>query len=315
MLDAATAQDLRRKHYNATLAGVRKAHDTLWCFRVRPDFPVPDFQPGQYTTLGLGLWEPRHSGAFPEADLDEKKVRRLGRRAYSVSHPVMLNPGNGHLAPKSLDYLEFYIVMVAGGEGKPAPLLTPRLFLLGEGDRLYMGEKFTGEYTLDSMEDIRRRDDALVVFAGTGTGEGPHNFMIWELLRSGFKGRIASIVCVRYRGDLAYEEIYRNLEKRYPNLSYHALTTREADTIHHKVYVQDYIGSGRFEDELGRRMDPANTHLFLCGNPAMIGAPKIRDGQKIWPAGKKGVIQIMEERGFRMDWGKARGNIHSEKYW
>ncbi|OGL60174.1 MAG: hypothetical protein A3J27_02470 [Candidatus Tectomicrobia bacterium RIFCSPLOWO2_12_FULL_69_37] len=314
MLDAAAVQDLRRQHYNATLAGVRKAHDTLWCFRVKPDFPIPDFHPGQYTTLGLGLWEPRHAGAAPEKGLDEKKVRRLGRRAYSVSHPVA-DPGNGRLAPEGLGYLEFYIVMVAGGGSEPAPLLTPRLFLLNQGDRLYMGEKFTGEYTLEAMADIRHRSDALVVFAGTGTGEGPHNFMIWQLLASGFQGRIASIVCVRYKSDLAYEAIYRRLEKKYPNLSYHTLTTREADTAHQKIYVQDYIASGKFESDIGRRMDPANTHLFLCGNPAMIGIPKIRGGQKLWPEGKKGVIQIMEERGFRMDLGKNRGNVHSEKYW
>ena len=314
MLDAATLQDLRRKHYNATLTDVRKAHDTLWCFRVKPDFPIPDFHPGQYTTLGLGAWEPRHPEAVPEPDLDEKKVRRLARRAYSVSHPVV-NPGNGHLATRGLDYLEFYIVMVAGGANEPAPLLTPRLFLLNQGDRLYMGEKFTGEYTLEAMEDIRGRNDALAVFAGTGTGEGPHNFMIWQLLASGFKGRIASIVCVRFKNDLAYEGIYRGLEKRYPNLSYHPLTTREADTLHQKVYVQDYIDSGKFESDLGRKMDPANTHMFLCGNPAMIGAPKIRGGEKLWPEGKKGVIQIMEERGFRMDAGKNRGNLHFEKYW
>ncbi|MEK6709455.1 MAG: ferredoxin--NADP reductase [Nitrospinota bacterium] len=314
MPGAAAIQDLRKKHYNATLVDIRKAHDTLWCFRVKPDFPIPHFHPGQYTTLGLGLWEPRRKEAMPETGLDGKKVLRLGRRAYSVSHPVVMD-GDGALAPEGLDYLEFYIVMVTGNEGEPAPLLTPRLFLLGEGDRLYMGEKFTGEYTLDPMEDLRRRGDSLAVFAGTGTGEGPHNFMIWELLRSGFQGRIASIVCVRYKSDLAYEEIYRKLEKKYPNLSYHALTTREADTLHHKVYVQDYIASGKFESDLGRKMDPADTHLFMCGNPAMIGIPKIREGQKIWPEGKKGVIQIMEERGFRMDVGKARGNIHFEKYW
>lgn len=315
MLDAAAIQDLRTKHYNATLADVRKAHDALWCFRVKPDFPPPAFKAGQYTTLGLGCWEPRHPAALAEEDMDEKKLRRLGRRAYSVSHPVVDEGRNGALAPAGIGYLEFYIVLVVGSEGGSAPLLTPRLFLLKRGDRLYMGEKFTGDYTLESLEDIRRRDDALVVFAGTGTGEGPHNFMIWELLRSGFKGRIASIVCVRYRNDLAYESVYRRLEKQYPNLSYHTLTTREADTIHHKVYVQDYIGSGQFEKEIGREMRPENTHLFLCGNPAMIGSPKIRGGEKIWPEGKKGVIQIMEERGFRMDVGKTRGNIHFEKYW
>ena len=34
------------------------------------------------------------------------------------------------------------------------PALTPRLFLKGEGDRLYMGRKFTGHYTLEGVEPV-----------------------------------------------------------------------------------------------------------------------------------------------------------------
>ena len=314
MLDNAVKKELRQKHYNATIADIVWQHETLACFRVKPDFDFPEYKSGQYTTLGLGNWEPRHEDAVKEKELDEKKIRRLGRRAYSVSHPVV--NGAGELYPaEELDFLEFYIVMVAGAEGEPAPLLTPRLFLLKAGDRIHMGQKFTGEYTLDCMSDIRENENSLVVFAGTGTGEGPHNHMIWELLRTGYKGRIASINVVRYKKDLAYESIYGALGGKYPNLSYHALTTREANTINNKVYVQDYLASGAFEENIGRKMDAQDTHLFLCGNPAMIGIPKIRGGEKIWPEGPPGVIQIMESRGFTMDYGRTKGNIHYEKYW
>jgi ferredoxin--NADP+ reductase len=62
-------------------------------------------------------------------------------------------------------------------------------------------------------------------------------------------------------------------------------------------------------------MDPSDTHIFLCGNPAMLGIPKIRGGEKIWPEGKMGVIQLMENRGFTMDYSRTKGNIHYEKYW
>ena len=314
MLDDATKRELREKHYNATVVDIVWQHETLACFRVKPDFDFPEYRSGQYTTLGLGNWEPRHEDAVKEKELDEKRIRRLGRRAYSVSHPVV--NGAGELYPlEDLDFLEFYIVMVIGEEGEPAPLLTPRLFLLKLGDRIHMGQKFTGEYTLDCMNDIRDDENSLVVFAGTGTGEGPHNHMIWELLRTGYKGQIASINVVRYKNDLAYEPLYRELEKKYPQLSYHALTTREADTINNKVYVQDYLATGMFEENIGRKMDPANTHLFLCGNPDMIGIPKVREGEKIWPEGAPGVIQIMEDRGFTMDYGRTKGNIHYEKYW
>ncbi len=314
MLDEGTIKELTEKYYNGTLVSVERTHESLALFRVKPDFPIPDYKSGQYTTLGLGYWEPRHEEAIEEPGLDDKKMRRLVRRAYSISHPV--SNGGGELwKAGTLDFIEFYIVMVLGEDGQPAPGLTPRLFLKNEGDRINVGQKFTGEYTLECMESIRNNDKGLVVFAGTGTGEGPHNRMIWELLSTGYKGQIASINVVRYKKDLAYEPRYRELEKKYPNLSYHALTTRETGNLQNKVYAQDYIESGQLEDKIGRKMSPEDTHIFLCGNPAMLGVPKFREGEKIWPEGKKGVIQMMEDRGFTMDYGKIKGNVHYEKYW
>lgn len=313
-LDPSEIETLEGKHYNSVISGIEWANERLALFRVKPDFPVPDYKPGQYTTLGLGYWEARHEDAVKEKEINEKKMRRLVRRAYSVSHPVV-DSGGELYDPAKMDFLEFYIVMVVGAEGQPAPGLTPRLFLKKEGDRINVGQKFTGEYTLDCMNDIREREDSLVVFGGTGTGEGPHNRMIWELLCSGYKGKIATINVVRYKIDLAYEARYRELEKKFPNLTYHALTTREEDTLHDKVYVQDYILSGAFEKKIGREMRAEDTHVFLCGNPAMLGIPKVKDGEKLWPEGKMGVIQIMEERGFTMDYGRTKGNIHFEKYW
>ena len=118
--------------------------------------------------------------------------------------------------------------------------------------------------------------------------------------------------------DVEYDRVFRqlqDLEKKYPDLTYHTLTTRESDTLHNKTYIQDYISSGDFEQKLGREMNSNDTHMFLCGNPSMIGIPKIKDGEKIWPKGAKGVIQIMEDRGFTMDYAKRIGNIHFEKYW
>ena len=89
MLDDATKLELREKHYNATVVDIVWQHETLACFRVKPDFDFPEYKSGQYTTLGLGNWEPRHEDAVKEKELDEKRIRRLGRRAYSVSHPVV----------------------------------------------------------------------------------------------------------------------------------------------------------------------------------------------------------------------------------
>lgn len=40
--------------------------------------------------------------------------------------------------------------------------------------------------------------------------------------------------------------------RRYPNYIYLPLTTREADTIGKKVYIQDLITSGQMEERLGQ---------------------------------------------------------------
>jgi ferredoxin/flavodoxin---NADP+ reductase len=303
---------LRRQHYNATLVYLRKANPDLVIMRVRPDFPRPAHKPGQYGTLGLGYWEPRYPGCQDE-DVAPGDEHKLVRRAYSISCPVLDDRGD-LLDLDRTDWLEFYIVLVRETEpGRKPPALTPRLFMLREGDRLYLGEKITGHFTLDPV-----KPGDTVLFLSTGTGEAPHNYLLWELLRRGHPGRLLAACCVRYRRDLGYLGLHEELARRYPHYTYLPLTTREADTVQHKVYIQDLITSGQLEERLGRPLDPAHTHVYLCGNPKMIGVP-VKDpatGQRTYPQ-PTGVIEVLERRGFQVDQPQARikGNIHFEEYW
>ena len=95
--------------------------------------------------------------------------------------------------------------------------------------------------------------------------------------------------------------------------------TREADSTGRKVYIQDLITSGRLEERLGRPLDPATTHVYLCGNPKMIGVP-VKDPvtrARRYPQ-PAGVVEILETRfGFTADnpAAKVRGNVHFEEYW
>ena len=302
---------LRHNRYNATVVSLRRVHSDLMVMRVRPDFPRPVHKPGQYSTLGMGFWEPRIPGVQPE-ELAPGDERKLARRAYSISCSV-LDDHHELLDIERTDWLEFYIVLVRESDKKQSPALTPRLFLLREGDRLYLGEKITGHFTLDP---VRPGDD--VVFLATGTGEAPHNYLLWELLRRGHSGRILSACCVCYRRDLGYMEIQEELMRRYSIYTYLTLTTREAATVKRKVYIQDLITSGQLEEHLGHPLDPAQTHVYLCGNPRMIGAP-VKDpntGQRAYPQ-PTGVIEILEGRGFQLDQpqAKRKGNVHMEEYW
>ncbi len=156
------------------------------------------------------------------------------------------------------------------------------------------------------------------MFLATGTGEAPHNYMTWELLRRSHSGRILSACCVRYRRDLAYLAIHEELMRRYPHYTFLSLTTREADTIQQKVYIQDLITSGQLEEKLGQPLDPEHTHVYLCGNPKMIGVPEVdrQTGATRYPQ-PLGVVEILEGRNFKMDLPsvKYKGNIHFEEYW
>jgi ferredoxin/flavodoxin---NADP+ reductase len=303
--------ELRQKKYNATVVRLVKTHSDLMIVRVRPDYPRPLHKPGQYTSLGLGFWEPRHPGCQDEV-LQPGDEQRLARRAYSISCGLV--DDNGELLDiDRTDWLEFYIVLVRDSERPEPPALTPRLFLLREGDRLFLGEKITGHFTLDPVQ----AGDP-VLFLGTGTGEAPHNYMLWDLLRRGHTGRILSACCVRYQRDLAYLAVHEKLMGRYPNYTYLPLTTREKENAGQKVYIQDLLTSGELEARLGQRLDPARGHVFLCGNPKMIGVPgKDREtGARVYPQ-PLGVVEILERRGFQVDQPniKLKGNIHYEEYW
>ena len=302
------AERLRQEYYNSTITHIRAHNPELWVLRVKPDEPIDPFKPGQYTTLALGYWEPRADLAHEDFEADPAQEDKLARRSYSVSSSVIGE--DGELVEPHPDEVEFYIVQVRPGETE-IPALTPRIFMKGVGDRIFMSHKFTGRYTLD---DVKPGDN--VVLLSTGTGEAPQNQMLAELFRNGHEGKLISVVCVRYRHDLAYLDQQAVLTERYPHYRYVTLTTREPENEGNKVYIQDYIESGQLEETLGATLDPANTHVFLCGNPAMIGLPTWNDdtGEVTFPE-VKGVCEILHHRGFTIDHRKVRGNVHYEEYW
>lgn len=304
---------LRERRYNATVVHLDRLHSDLMVLRVRPDFPRPVHKPGQYCTLGLGYWEARVEGCQAESLTPDDRTKVV-RRSYSLSCSIYAGPQSDRLRDLATDdWVEFYVVLVReNADGGRVPALTPRLFNLKVGDRLQMGEKIVGHFNLDPVAP----GDS-VVFLGTGTGEAPHNYMLWELLRRGHTGHILSACCVRYTRDLGYLDTHRRLMAQFPNYHYLPLTTREPGQTQ-KAYIQDVIANGELEAALGAKLDPANTHVFLCGNPKMIGVP-VKDpqtGERTYPT-PLGVIELLERRGFKADQAaaKVKGNVHFEEYW
>jgi ferredoxin--NADP+ reductase len=244
----------------------------------------------------------------------DQNGEKLIRRAYSFAGS-MLDAERRLLRTTDCPYLEFYLALVPGGPNHP-PGLTPRLFRLATGDRLFVGPHAHGRYTL-----VPLAGDESILFVATGTGEAPHNAMLAELLAAGHRGPITSVTCVRRQYDLAYLATHRELERRYANYRYIALTTREPENLDPatpgfvgKRYLQDYVASGAFERERGVALSAKRTHVYLCGSPAMVGLPEHNPSGPRYPQ-PKGMVEVLEARGFVLDHADQPGNIHYERYW
>jgi ferredoxin/flavodoxin---NADP+ reductase len=310
---------LRNKFYNATIIDRRLVHSDLIRIRIKPDEEIRHFDAGQYVALGLGRWESRLEDCQPET-LGDKDALKVARRAYSISCSMWEN--NRIVSPSKSGYLEFYIVLVRKAsepDGTP-PLFTPRLFRLQVGDRIEVQKKIVGHYTLAGVGP-----DENVLMIGTGTGEAPHNSMTATLLERAHRGMIVNVTTVRQSSDLGYLDEHRLLEQEFPNYRYLSLTTRDPINLDPSIpgyvgkrYIQDAYTSGWLSEQAGVELNPRNTHVFLCGNPAMIGYVKPGD----LPPTTPGMLSVLSARGFT-DPSHVEGHhvepkagvIRFEKYW
>jgi ferredoxin/flavodoxin---NADP+ reductase len=119
--------------------------------------------------------------------------------------------------------------------------------------------------------------DDTVLFWGRARVRRPTTRWRRRLLARGHRGRIINATSVRHRRCRVPRRA-RRLDGRFPQYRYFALTTREpenVDPIHPnyvgKLYLQGLFTSGRLAEMADDPLDPARTHVFLCGNPDMIG--------------------------------------------
>ncbi|VAX11050.1 Ferredoxin--NADP(+) reductase [hydrothermal vent metagenome] len=270
------------KELNAIVGKPVAVNSETMILRVKPDgWDLPAYEPGQFVVLGLPGNAPRIPAPLSEVELKRPKPDKLIKRAYSIAS-----------SSKQKKYLEFYITLIRSGG------LTPRLFALKNGDRIHMGKKMSGIFTLDGIAD-----NCNLIFMGTGTGLAPYMSMIRTFLNKDPERKFTIIHGARHSWDLGYRLELSMLSRLANNFNYIPVISRpREETIPwagETGYIQDVWRRRLIANNWGEKPTPSNTHVFLCGNPGMIDA----------------TLELLTADGFVERTRKKAGDIHVERWW
>ena len=263
---------------NAVISQVIQVSPIMKIMRVVPvGWELKEFEAGQFVALFLPGSAERCAEATEEHE--ESDPNKMIKRAYSIAS-----------SSKETEYIEFYITLVHSGA------LTPRLFNLKIGDKVGMGTKIVGMFTLKEVPSTQN-----IVLVATGTGVAPYMSMLRaDALKSNRK------ICVVHGAsnswDLGYSSELRLLESIYDNFSYFpTITNPEKEPVPWKGetrYIQEILADNLLEKVWDTEVTKENTYVFICGNPNMINS----------------VTEVFEEKGLKEHSRKSPGQIHSEKF-
>lgn len=264
---------------NCVVSHIMQVSPIMIILRISPDgWELPEFKPGQFVALYLPASAKRCESATPE--IKELPPEKMIRRAYSIAS-----------SSRTREYLEFYVTLVHSGA------LTPRLFALKIGDRIGLGKKCVGMFTLDEVPE-----DSNVALVATGTGVAPYMSMLRSGIMANKNRKFAVIHGAANSWDLGYASELNLLESITDNFDYYPtilMPEKEHATWNGDTrFVQDMWADGIIEKKWGFKPTPENTHVFLCGNPLMVEA----------------MMKVLEVDNFKEHSRKSAGEIHIEKF-
>ena len=267
---------MEESKYNATVVGKILLTPDIMTLRVDTDEPRDEFSSGQYTLLGLYGREGRSPNSSDETDPVEPD--KLIQRPYSIAS-----------ATEQVKQFEFYISQVKSGQ------LTPRLFNLNPGDRLFVSKRIVGVFKLADTPDNQD-----IVMIATGTGLAPYLSFLRSYLTARPESKMAVIQGAAKQWDLGYYSELSFLDSTFKNFTY-IPTLPEADQTWngYKLWIDDMLKQDVLLKEAGIVIDPEKTHFFLCGNPKMV----------------EGVSNWLKDKGYTKHTRREPGALHIEDFY
>ena len=238
----------------ATITYIQLLKEDLGIFRLVPnDGQVPDFQAGQFITIGM-----------PNPTENNKIVRR----AYSIS---------SH--PENRKYIELVIRWVR----KPIPgRLTTQLFNAKAGDEVSWIKPTGAALSINEKLPDGSKDERRIVCVGGGTGLAPFVSFAQHLHDVNDKREIIVLHGASYVDELSYRELLTELEnesldkgKDKWNFKYRAAISRPQEWFNRSWggqtgRVEKFLrptegGKSPLEELVGDKITKDNTIFYVCG--------------------------------------------------
>ncbi len=261
--------------YNATITGKILITPDLMILRIRTDEPRKEFKAGQYTSIGLLASESRSPNSV--MPLEQLPPDELIIRPYSIAS-----------AKHETQDFEFYISQVKSGQ------LTPRLFNLSLGRRIWLDTKILGIFTLNQTPKGKN-----IVMVATGTGLAPYISFLRSHINEHRDIKMAVLHGAGYPWDLGYYSELTFLDSIFQNFYYFPTLIKANDSwTGLRGYIQEHLENNLLEKVAGIPIDPEKTHFYLCGNPKMVAS----------------VSEFLSKFNYKKHTSKKPGSLHIEEY-